>query len=96
MSIRGLGVIAAVLLFSACSSNRYCLSAQEYQGAADLPALQSAEGLKLPESPAALRIPPESPNAAPFGVRDEQGNGICLDQPPVLRLPADRPPRKKG
>lgn len=88
--IKKFSVVACVLLFSsACSVNKYCLDQQDYQTAKSVPPLAGAEGLKMPESVSALRIPPPSAKAVPFGetYKDAEGSERtrCLDLPPALR-----------
>lgn len=81
-------VPAAALLalaLSACAGNRYCLSEQEYQKAENLQPIQPVEGLALPESASALRIPPPPAEVVPFGTRNAEGDGVCLDRPPPLK-----------
>lgn len=75
----GLAVLA-----TGCASNRYCLGDQEYYSAEDRVPLQAVNGLKLPESPTALRVPKRTPDGVPYGVADEKGDGVCLDKPPTL------------
>ena len=74
-------VIAAILL-SGCGATKYCLQEQDYQKSEVVPDLKPAEGLVLPQSAGALRMPPEPPNRTPFGTKAADGGGICLDQPP--------------
>ena|ERR1051326_7622868 len=83
----------SVLLLASCASNRYCLGDQPYAHAPSVPPLQPVEGLKLPESSAALKIPPPSPNPVPFGqkIKDAKGEEVveCLDRPPPMATPAE-------
>ncbi|MGQ0698746.1 MAG: hypothetical protein ACT4PZ_10950 [Panacagrimonas sp.] len=73
---------------AACGANSYCLVPQEYQNARIVPELRAAEGLEVPESPSALRLPKPPTNPEPFGRKAEDGTGLCLDRPPPLKLPA--------
>lgn len=87
--IKKVSLVACVLLLSSgCSVNKYCLDQQDYQSASGVPPLASAEGLKLPESATALRIPPPPAKAVPFGENytDEKGDERtrCLDLPPPM------------
>ena len=84
----GLVLTAGALLLSGCASNRYCLADQKYSHAENRPTLTVVDGLKLPESATALRIPPPPPATVPFGTRDEKGDGVCLDKPPPMPAPA--------
>lgn len=86
--------LAVCAVMSACGANSYCLVQQDYQKAQVVPELQSVEGLEMPASPSALRLPDAPANAAPFGVRAEDGTGMCLDKPPQLALPALAPESK--
>jgi hypothetical protein len=49
--------------------------------------------MKLPESSAALKIPPAPPNPVPFGQKgkDEKGAEVveCLDRPPPMPKPVE-------
>jgi hypothetical protein len=64
---------------------------QEYQRAAIAPDLQPVEGLSLPESPSALRLPPAPAKNVPFGTEGPEGEGVCLDKPPRMAAPASSP-----
>lgn len=75
---------AATVLLSACGATKYCLSEQEYQKATLVSDLKPAEGLILPQSAGALRMPPKPADPVPFGVEAQDGTGICLDQPPRM------------
>lgn len=71
-----------------CAVSSYCEGEQDYQEAASLPTLQSADGLQVRDSSTALRIPPPPANSVPYGetVKDEDGDDTvrCLDRPPDL------------
>lgn len=84
--------LALPLVLSACGANRYCLVEQEYQRAEVASELQPAEGLSLPESPSALRLPPAPAKPVPFGVANAKGVGNCLDKPPRLAAKPVAPP----
>ena len=86
--------LLACAALSACSVNSYCLTQQDYQKAEVVPELRSVEGLEIPASPSALRLPDAPANPAPFGQRAEDGSGMCLDKPPALALPT-LPPETK-
>lgn len=95
--------LAPVLALAACAGGSYCEGKQDYQRARSIPAVQPAEGLRLPESDATLRIPPPAKNAVPYAetTTDEDGDEkvTCLDKPPQLpplAEPKDAPaPEKK-
>lgn len=87
--------VAVLLLccgLGACGANSYCLVPQEYQNARTVPELRPVEGLVIPESPSALRLPKAPADPQPFGKKSESGIGICLDKPPRLKLPAKEAP----
>ena len=77
-----------LLALGACAPGAYCEGQQDYQRARSVPVLQPADGLKVPESETALKIPPPPAKAVPFGqmAKDEDGDDIvvCLDKPPEL------------
>ena len=87
MKARFLFLVPALAL-GACAGGSYCEGKQDYQRARSIPAVQPAEGLRLPESDATLRIPPPAKNAVPFAETgtDEDGDEVvtCLDKPPQL------------
>lgn len=97
-----LGLSAAVLL-GGCSSSRRCAGTPAYQKEATLPAPGPVEGLTVPESASALRIPDAPENSVPYGrkVKDPRGGSMyeCLDVPPRLNPPPvtepanDNPPK---
>ena len=84
---------AAMLALSGCALNSYCEGEQDYQTAPSVPPLNTAEGLQLPESPSALRIPPPPASPVPYGERykDEDGDDAirCLDRPPDMPKPVE-------
>lgn len=81
-------VLLACAALSACGTNSYCLSQQEYQKAEVAPDLRQVSGLELPDSPSALRLPPPPATSVPFGTKGEDGTGVCLDKPPRLAMPS--------
>jgi uncharacterized lipoprotein len=99
--VKGLLLLSACAL-GACASNSYCEGDQAYQKAKTLPPLAGVEGLKVPESASALKIPPAPPNAVAYGthVKNEKGKDVlqCLDKPPDMpppAAPAPKPEEKK-
>ena len=84
-------LLMPVLALGACSVNTYCEGEQDYQKAGTVPPLQGAEGLKLPQSASALKIPPPPPHPVAYGehVKDEDGDDVvqCLDKPPEMPPP---------
>lgn len=81
-----------VLALAGCAVSSYCEGEQKYHAAPSYPPLQPVDGVRLPESQAALRIPPAPANAVAFGetYTDEDGDEAvrCLDKPPVMPPPA--------
>lgn len=86
--INAVVVLGSLSLLAACSTNSYCLGEQDYQKAQVVPELRSAEGLTMPNSPSALRLPAAPAAVEPFGRRDGEGGGVCLDKPPEMAQPA--------
>ena len=91
MTMRFLLLLAVSLGLGACGANSYCLVPQKYERAETVPELKSIEGLEIPSSPSALRLPPQPAESVPFGRKAEDGSGICLDKPPRFALPAPAP-----
>jgi hypothetical protein len=83
-----MAVVSAAALLSACSNTRRCEAQQSYQKAETLATPGAVQGLTVPESPSALRIPPPPANTVAFGqkVADPKDPGKtkyeCLDMPP--------------
>ncbi|MBI2382980.1 MAG: hypothetical protein HYV18_02780 [Gammaproteobacteria bacterium] len=90
---RILAAVFAAALASGCSSTSHCKGEQDYQKAQTVPPLAGVDGLKLPESPSPLRIPPKAESEVAFGEQYKTDNGKtryrCLDIPPRLELPED-------
>lgn len=84
-------VVVAAVLTTACAPNRYCLKEQKYEHAENRPPLTPVAGLNLPDSATALRIPPPPTAVVPFGYRNAEGAGVCLDKPPPMPAPAGAP-----
>ncbi len=91
MKSRLFGALLGALVLSACAGER-CLKEQPYAHARSVPVLQPVDGLKVPESSSALRIPPPPAEPEPFGrkVRNAKGKQVveCLDEPPRMTAPA--------
>lgn len=85
-------VLLSILGLSGCATSSYCTDEQNYQTAKSVPPLSGAEGLQMPESPSALRIPPPPKTLVAFGeiYKDADGDERvrCLDTPPQMTLPA--------
>ena len=93
---RSLILVAGALALAGCAAGSRCLSEQPYANAKSVPPLQPVEGLKLPESSAALKIPPAPAEPVPFGqkVKDAKGDEVvqCLDKPPPMPAPVEPKP----
>ena len=81
-------MLLACVAMSACSVNNYCLVELDYQKAEPVPELHGTDELAMPQSPSALRLPPQPQTKVPFGQRAEDGTGVCLDRPPTVGLPS--------
>lgn len=85
-------LVAVSLVLTGCASGR-CGGDTSYREAESIPVIQGTGELQLPESPAALRIPPLSEAARAAAAQPlEAGRGrrkACLDVPP--RLPPAEP-----
>ena len=80
-------VLASILL-TACASNQTCTASADYRDAAAVRPIQPAEGLNLPSSASALKVP-DLPPAALAAARTQpmpkKGRGpACLDYPPEI------------
>jgi hypothetical protein len=90
-----LAALLAVSLLAACGSKSYCLREQKYDHVASIPPVAGGDGLAIPSSPTALRVPPQPADVpdVPFGykVTDAKGRtqNACLDEPPPLPANAD-------
>ncbi len=84
-------VLLSVLGLGGCAASSYCTDEQNYQKARSVAPVKSAEGMQLPESPSALRIPPPPANPVAFGEvykdAEDDERVRCLDTPPEMPLP---------
>lgn len=86
-----IGGLAAVLA-AGCSPTRRCEKPQPYQSAETAPVPEAVDGITVPESPSALRIPPPAKNPVAYGTQRKDAKDPdklvyeCLDTPPRLRL----------
>jgi hypothetical protein len=84
----------AVLLLSGCAAGGHCAGTFPYQQAELAPQLQSVDGIQVPESSAALRVPPQPELVVPYAMvtedprRPGRSRVSCLDVPP--RLPQEQ------
>ena len=87
-----LGVLLGVPLLGGCATKAYCMKEQKYDHIASIPPITGGEGLNIPNSPTALRVPPAPPESqdAPFGSRvidpkhPHRTQYACLDEPPPM------------
>lgn len=83
-----LAAALSALTLTACSQTRYCSGEQNYQKARPLPPLQATEGLTIPESQGALRVPEGRGTSGGFAETYVNADGEteqrCLDMPPRL------------
>ena len=90
-----IALIAAAALLAGCSANRHCVGDFPYQRAATLAEPAPVEGLSMPESVSALRIPPPPEQAVPYAreMPDPDDPGAtrisCLDVPPPMTVTPD-------
>lgn len=90
--------LSVVALFLSACANSHCRKPEEYASAQSSPVLPVVAGLKLQESPSALRIPPAPENPVAFGEKylDEDGDErwSCLDVPQKLEVKDEPEPKK--
>lgn len=89
MSLRVPFLLICCAFMGACTTNNYCLVEQDYQKATVVPELRGVPGLEMPNSPSALRLPPRPTTQVPFGYKDDEGGGVCLDKPPTVAFPEE-------
>lgn len=92
--------LAAVALLSACASGGHCVGEFDYQKAASLPPATAVQGLAVPESASALRIPPPAAKPVPYAEfypdpEDPEDRKVrCLDVPQALPEPKPEETKK--
>jgi hypothetical protein len=90
MRFHRLAALAAAALLAACETNSYCMRPQPYAKAPSVAPIAAVNGLQIPDSPIALKVPPPTANETPFGGRmdDPQSPGrkkiVCLTDPPPM------------
>ena len=88
MKVSLLLIAPLAALLSACAGNSVCNADADYRKAGAIPPIQAAEGLKLPQSPSALKVPditPAATQAAASQPLPKKGKGTaCLDYPPEI------------
>jgi hypothetical protein len=99
-SMRVVLIPLSLLALSGCAVNSYCTGEMDYQTAPSIPPLQGGEGVRIPESASALKIPPPPANPVGYGEirKDAEGDDVihCLDKPPELPpavAPKAEPPK---
>ena len=92
MKLFSLSLLAVLL--TGCASGR-CDGDRKYLKAQSVPPIRGTADLQLPESPAALRIPPLSDAARAAAAEPLASGGgrrsACLDMPPAM-LPVEPEP----
>lgn len=89
--------LLGALALAGCASGGRCVGEFEYQKAENVAPIRSAEGVKAPESPSALRIPAQPQQSTAFAeyAPDPEKPGkqkvSCLDTPPLMPEPAVAP-----
>ena len=85
------------LLLTACATDRRCGPDADYRKAGAVPPITAAEGLKVPESPSALKVPALTPAAieAAQQPRGDDKRAACLDYPPEITPVAAAPDAAK-
>jgi hypothetical protein len=99
-SIARLLVVLPLLALGACSTSSYCEDQPDYELATSVPALKGDDKLQLPQSEAALKIPPRPENVVAYGepYKDEEGDDEvrCLDKPPEMPKLPEAPKPAEG
>jgi hypothetical protein len=92
----GVVTVAFGVLVAGCSNTRRCETEPAYEKAGTLPTPGEIQGLTIPESPSALRIPAAPADPVPFGRKlREPGRSAryeCLDTPPAMTITPEPPP----
>lgn len=98
MSARASVLLAIALMLGGCGgASRHCVGEFEYQRAETLPPPTQVEGLTMPDSVAALRIPPPPAESVPYAreypdpENPKKTRVDCLDVPPRIRLTQEPP-----
>ncbi len=90
MLIRSLSLIAVIASIAACSSTRYCAREQSYEKSVSIPPIVAPEGLKLPATSTALKVPEPRGESLSFAyltpdpAKPGKNKVQCLDQPPPI------------
>lgn len=92
--MKAVSACLAILLLSGCAAGGHCVGTFPYQEARLAPQLQPVDGIQVPESSAALRVPPPPEQVVPYAsytedpARPGRPRVSCLDVPP--RLPQEQ------
>ena len=95
-SLCKLACLVGAVAIAGCASNGSCARVQSYESARSVPPIQGVDGLQIPESATAMKVPASSGGPdVPFGVKIQdpkkpgKTRNQCLDQPPTMpALPA--------
>jgi hypothetical protein len=86
-----LGCVAVAAAIAGCAHNGACAKVQPYESARSVPPIQGVDGLQIPESATAMKVPNTVAGPdVPYGVKiqDPKKPGKtryqCLDQPPTM------------
>ena len=78
-------LVLTTLTLGACASNKECGGNTSYRHADTVPPIVGSGGLTVPDSPAALRIPPVSAEEKAQAVpKASNSRTACLDFPPDI------------
>lgn len=88
-------LLVPALALAACSSTSYCEDQQDYERSGSVPPLKTGEEVKLPQSEAALKIPPRPESQVAYGepyINAEGDSDVrCLDKPPEMPALPEEP-----
>ncbi len=82
-------ILTATLALGACATNSTCADDMSYRQAASVAPIVGSNGITVPESAAALHIPPPSgKEVAAVLPTNANRRSACLDFPPEIAAPA--------
>ena len=82
-------ILAAAFALNACATNKECADDQSYRQATSVAPIVGSNGITVPESAAALHIPPASgKEVAVVPPTNVNRRSACLDFPPEIAAPA--------
>lgn len=88
--IRFLPILGLALILGGCATGPRCGEDDSYRQAQSIEPIHGIDGLQLPESPSALRVPPLT-EAAKVAAETPVGQGkraACLSWPPEMTAAA--------